>query len=37
MVSVAAEKVTEGIGDRVGKAEAQIRLVSYAFEGLQAL
>lgn len=34
MVSVAAEQVTEGVGDGVAKSETKVWLVSYGFERL---
>lgn len=37
VVSVAAEKATEGVGDGVAEAETYVWLVSYGFERLQVL
>lgn len=37
MVSVAAGKVTESVGDEVAEAETSVWLVSYGFERLRIL
>ena len=37
MVSIAAEKVMEGVGDEVAEAETQVWSISYGFECLQHL